>query len=125
MFIEVQDLKRISTEHGRLAGEQVLRHVVNEARAGLRVADILFRNSGDDFVAFLAAADDDTADMVANRIRERIARNPVQVAESIFLDIEATVTAAVSPRDGLKFADLFITVERRRHHGHSTRTSIH
>jgi diguanylate cyclase (GGDEF)-like protein/putative nucleotidyltransferase with HDIG domain len=113
LFIDVTDLERINVDHGRAAGDEVLRHVVRHARAGLRMADILFRNTGDDFVAFLGAADNETAELVANRIRERISRNPALVASGISLTVEATVTAVSSPGDGLRFWELLAAAKQR------------
>src|SRR5262249_31472866 len=83
LFVEGAERKANNLKHGRGVGDEVLRHVVRHARAGLRVADILFRNTGDDFVAFLSATDGETAERVAERIRERITKNPVSVGAGI------------------------------------------
>jgi putative methionine-R-sulfoxide reductase with GAF domain len=47
LLIDVVGLKEINALHGRPTGDDVLRHVVRQTRAGLRVADILFRYGSD------------------------------------------------------------------------------
>jgi len=127
LFVEVADLKAINMKHGRSAGDEVLRHVVRHARAGLRVADILFRNSGDDFVAFLSATDGETAEIVAERVRQRILMNPVLVGSGISLTIQANVTAVSSPRDGHSIKDLLSAAKERtsNHHAAQSGPSVH
>jgi diguanylate cyclase (GGDEF)-like protein len=127
LFVEVPDLKAINVKHGRSAGDEVLRHVVRHSRAGLRVADILFRNTGDDFVALLSATDGETAEIVAERVRQRISKNPVQVGSGISLTIQANVIAVASPRDGECVKDLLSAARQRRadHHApHSNPSAI-
>jgi diguanylate cyclase (GGDEF)-like protein len=113
LFIDVADLKDVNVVHGRAAGDEVLMHVVRHARAGLRVADILFRHTGDDFIAFLSATDGDTAEVVAERIRNRISQHPVVLGSGASLIVEASVTAVSSPRDGVSLKDL-LSVARQR-----------
>ena len=115
LFIEVTNLKDVNADHGRAVGDDLLRHVVRHIRAGLRVADILFRNSGDDFVAFLSAADADTAELVANRIRTRLAENPSIVSASTSVPAYVTVVAVSSPRDGLSLRELLYGATERPH----------
>src|SRR6202035_3217272 len=91
----------------------VLRHVVRHARAGLRVADILFRHTGDDFIAFLSATDGDTAEAVAERVRSRISQHPVVFGSGMSVKVQAIVTAVSSPRDGLSLKDLLSLVRQR------------
>jgi diguanylate cyclase (GGDEF)-like protein/putative nucleotidyltransferase with HDIG domain len=113
LFIDIADLKGINLEHGRAAGDEVLRHVVRHARAGLRVADILFRHTGDDFIAFLSATDGDTAETVAERVRSRISQHPVVFGSGVSVKVQAIVTAVSSPRDGLSLKDLLSLVRQR------------
>jgi diguanylate cyclase (GGDEF)-like protein/putative nucleotidyltransferase with HDIG domain len=112
LFIEVGNLERINAEHGRAAGDDVLRHVVRQVRAGLRIADILFRNSGNDFVAFLGATNTSTANAIAERIRDLIARNPA-IVNGRPLIVEITVTAAATRQEGLSLREVFALAKQR------------
>lgn len=111
LFIDVVGLKNINQIHGREMGDDVLRHVVNHAHAGLRVADILFRHTSDEFVAFLSAADRNTAAVVAARIRSRISEYPV-TSRGVSITVQTTVTAVCAPQDGASINDL-LTVAKR------------
>jgi len=106
LFIDVAQLKQINTSYGRTAGDDVLRHVVDATRRGLRVADILFRHTSDEFVAFLSGADAETADAVARRVRQNITAHPVRLADGSTLNVTIAVIAASSPRDGSSVRDL-------------------
>src|SRR5712692_884599 len=44
LLIDIVGLKQINLEHGRTVGDDALRHVVEQIRTNLRVADILFRH---------------------------------------------------------------------------------
>jgi diguanylate cyclase (GGDEF)-like protein/putative nucleotidyltransferase with HDIG domain len=114
LFIDVANLKEINSEYGRAAGDDILQHVVRHVRAGLRIADILFRYSGDDFVAFLGATNSDTADAIAARIRDLISRNPALVNGGVTLSVEVSITAVASPHDGLGLKELFTVAKQRR-----------
>jgi diguanylate cyclase (GGDEF)-like protein/putative nucleotidyltransferase with HDIG domain len=113
LFIDVLGLNKINMEYGRSFGDDVLRHVVRQTRAGLRVADILFRNTGDEFVAFLGVADADTTDVVARRIREAIIRHPVDIPGGAKLTVRTSVIAVSSPRDGASLQELLAVAKER------------
>jgi diguanylate cyclase (GGDEF)-like protein len=113
MLIDVIGLKQINAVHGRTVGDDVLRHVVRQTRAGLRVADILFRYGSDEFVALLNDTDQETAAMVASRIRTNIRDLPFLLQDGTAITIEATVTSVCSPNDGRSLRDLMATARVR------------
>jgi diguanylate cyclase (GGDEF)-like protein/putative nucleotidyltransferase with HDIG domain len=113
LLIDVVGLKEINTLHGRSTGDDVLRHVVRQTRAGLRVADILFRYGSDEFVALLNDTDPDTAIVVASRIRDSIREQPFVLKSGSTATIEATVTPVCAPRDGRSLHDLMSTARMR------------
>ena len=126
LLIDIHDLKSINTTYGRTAGDQVLNHVVHHARHGLRMADILFRNTSDEFVAFLNATDSDTASVVAARICDRITEHPVRLSNGTSVPVEATVIAVRAPRDGRSLNDLLSSARRRGHRSNeSENASVH
>jgi diguanylate cyclase (GGDEF)-like protein len=124
LFIDVTDLNSINLAHGRETGDQALRHVVQHTRRGLRVADILFRNSSDEFVALLHATDADTAAIVASRIRERISDDPVTATDGSTFTIRATVTAVCAPGDGASLNDLLATAKGKSASATGSPTSV-
>jgi diguanylate cyclase (GGDEF)-like protein/putative nucleotidyltransferase with HDIG domain len=113
LLIDVVGLKDINALHGRSTGDDVLRHVVRQTRAGLRVADILFRYGSDEFVALLNDTDPDTAIVVASRIRDSIREQPFVLKSGSTAMIEATVIPVCAPRDGRSLHDLMSTARMR------------
>jgi diguanylate cyclase (GGDEF)-like protein len=105
VLIDVRGLKHVNVTHGRFAADEAVRHVVHQARVGLRVADILFRSSSDQLIALLSDADTDTAAAVANRIRKSISDKPVMVNGSM-IEIEVSVHCISAPRDGRSLVEL-------------------
>ena len=100
LFIDVADLKQINTLHGRNAGDEVLGHVVRQARSGLRAADILTRSDSDEFVAVLHATDMETATTIASRVRRNIHEHPLTIRGGLTLTVDTTVTCVSAPQDG-------------------------
>lgn len=113
LLIDVVGLKQINSLHGRLIGDDVLRHVVRQTRAGLRVADILFRYGSDEFVALLNDTDPDTAVVVSSRIRESIREHGFALKGGSTITIEATVVAVCAPSDGRSLHELMSAARMR------------
>jgi diguanylate cyclase (GGDEF)-like protein/putative nucleotidyltransferase with HDIG domain len=113
LFIDISGLKDINAQYGRQAGDEVLRHVVRYARAGLRVSDILFRYGSDEFVALLNHTDVPTATMVAERIRDNVFRHGLSMKSGAVLQIETTITCVSAPRDGASFRELMAVAQMR------------
>jgi len=112
LFIDVVELKKFNQIHGRSGGDDVLRHVVQHARSGLRVADILFRHASDEFVAFLNATDHATATVVAARITERISENPL-IVRGASVNVHTNVAVVCAPDDGTSVEALLTTARSR------------
>jgi diguanylate cyclase (GGDEF)-like protein/putative nucleotidyltransferase with HDIG domain len=112
ILIDIGDLKDINDEHGRAAGDSVLRSVVQHVRSQMRVADILFRNTGDGFVGFLGNTDKPTAEVIAKSIRNTLLRSSLTVSPSISVTPQVTVAVASSPSDGTLLSDLLGSARR-------------
>ena len=109
LFIDVVGLTQINDTHGR-SGDQVLRHVARQP-AGLRVADILFRCSSDEFVALLDDTGAETGRLL-RRIREIFSPTPwYPQRPSILIDVSVTTVSA--PDDGASLAHLIAAAHLR------------
>ena len=113
LFISIADLHKVTAEHGDSARDEVLAHASHSTRASLRSGDTLFRSRSDDLVAFLRGADVRTANVLANVIRESIVSKPVRIAADLLLKVDARVTIAVSPQDGLRLRELHSVAKER------------
>jgi len=100
LFIDVSKLDQISLADGASTADDVLRHVVPYIRSGLRVADLLFRKSNEEFVAFLSDTDAATAEAVAQRVVANIVGHPITLATGKQLHVEVSVRTVCCPRDG-------------------------
>jgi diguanylate cyclase (GGDEF)-like protein len=113
VFIDVIGLKDINAQHGRQAGDDVLRHVVRHTRTGLRASDVLFRYGSDQFVALLNHTSLSAAKVVAERIHENIRENVLPLESGSSLTIQTIVTCVSAPRDGGSFRELMAVAQSR------------
>jgi diguanylate cyclase (GGDEF)-like protein/putative nucleotidyltransferase with HDIG domain len=124
VFIDVVGLREMNTAFGRSGGDDVLRHVARHTRDALRVGDILFRYSDDEFVAFLNDADRQTAELISERISSAIKSHPARV-NGKHITLSVTAVHACFPRDGRSFAELIGAVRLRSGSPAFERTRIH
>lgn len=70
--------KMINDTYGHAAGDFVLKITSQRIRSTIREADIAFRVGGEEFLIMLPGGDAETARQVAERLREALARKPVE-----------------------------------------------
>ena len=108
LVIRVCAFHEINATYGRAGGDEALRHVARRSKAALRVADILFRASGDQFVAYLSVADPKTAETVAEAIRTSISACGFSInGTPVFLQVE--VIRLLLPKDNDSLKDFLST----------------
>jgi diguanylate cyclase (GGDEF)-like protein len=93
LMLDVDFFKKINDSHGHLAGDAVLKGIVQACRTALREPDFLVRFGGEEFVAILPDTATGEALLVAERLREAIERLQVRVGE---LELRATVSIGLS-----------------------------
>ena len=111
LFIDIVGLEQINEMHGRSIGDDVLRHVVRHATAGLRLADILFRYGSDELVALLNDTNSDSATAVGERIRGSIQADRMGPTFSIPIDV--TFAAVCYPEDGESLSALLENLSKK------------
>ncbi len=74
MIIDLDALKPINDQHGHAAGDEVIIEVAKTLRQAIRPDDVLARWGGDEFVVVAHAQHVEHATMLAERIRERVAK---------------------------------------------------
>ncbi len=74
MIIDLDALKPINDQYGHAAGDEVINEVAKTVRQAIRPDDVLARWGGDEFVVVAHAAHIEHATMLAERIRERVAK---------------------------------------------------
>jgi diguanylate cyclase (GGDEF)-like protein len=74
MIIDLDALKPINDQHGHAAGDEVIIEIAKTLRQAIRPDDLLARWGGDEFVVVAHAQHVEHACMLAERMRERIAK---------------------------------------------------
>jgi diguanylate cyclase (GGDEF)-like protein len=68
-YIDIDNFKTVNDRLGHTTGDQVLRAVVNQARAHMRKTDVVARLGGDEFALLLPETDPESAQVVLSKIR--------------------------------------------------------
>ena len=82
MMIDIDDFKSVNDQYGHLAGDQVLKDLVDIIEKSLRKIDILGRYGGDEFLVILPESTPDVACLVAERIRQNVAEHDFRIHEA-------------------------------------------
>jgi diguanylate cyclase (GGDEF)-like protein/putative nucleotidyltransferase with HDIG domain len=124
LFIDVVGFKDLNRSYGHQAGDEALRHVARFSRTALRVADILFRYGGDEFVALLNRTTSDTARTMADNIRQTIAEHRLMLRGGEVVQVMTDIVCVSSPSDGTSLREL-INSARLRLSDHRQRLPTH
>jgi diguanylate cyclase len=115
--IDIDGLRVINGRFGHDTGNRVIVSVVHSLRRSTRPMDLIARYGGDEFVVYLANADRDVAQAVANRIRHNVFSTTIDFANNM-RRIAVNIGIAVFPADGreleplMKVADKAIYAEK-------------
>ncbi|MDO9531152.1 MAG: diguanylate cyclase [Deltaproteobacteria bacterium] len=81
LFLDVDDFKLVNDTLGHLKGDKTMRQVAAILKQGIRQADLLCRYGGDEFVMLLSQTPPDQAIVLAERLRQRIAKSSMNRLE--------------------------------------------
>jgi two-component system cell cycle response regulator len=93
MLFDIDHFKRVNDTHGHATGDTVLKTLADRVSGSVRETDLLARYGGEEFVLVMPATDADIALKVADRLRARLAAEPVAVGA---LELEVTISAGVA-----------------------------
>jgi diguanylate cyclase (GGDEF)-like protein len=97
LFLDLDDFKRVNDAHGHLAGSHVLMEMAAVILSSIRDTDAVARYGGDEFVIVLPDTKIDLAGIVAERIREKIARHYFHAGRNLKLSLTASFGVAAFP----------------------------
>ncbi|MCF1182581.1 diguanylate cyclase [Marichromatium gracile] len=80
LLFDLDRLKQLNDELGHAAGDAAIRHVVRVIQGLVRRQDLLARLGGDEFALLLPDTDLDGAATLAHKLRETLARAPLEMA---------------------------------------------
>jgi diguanylate cyclase (GGDEF)-like protein/PAS domain S-box-containing protein len=104
IFIDVDHLKHINDTHGHLVGDRALIDTARVLRESCREADLIARLGGDEFVALMTVDSDQTAELVCERIKARVATHNREIDRGY--DLSLSLGAKRSKAEGTMLADL-------------------
>jgi diguanylate cyclase (GGDEF)-like protein len=124
MIIDLDALKPINDQHGHAAGDEVIIEVAKTLRQAIRPDDVLARWGGDEFVVVAQAQHVEHATMLAERIRERVAKMKCVLARGAVVRTSCSIgltclpfvpnkPSAVSWEQAIKIADLALYRAKR------------
>ncbi len=90
LFLDLDFFKTINDSYGHAVGDACLAAIIHPIQAELRQSDIIGRYGGEEFVVVLSGADAAAAQLIAERIRQRVSEEridahgaPIQLTCSI------------------------------------------
>jgi diguanylate cyclase (GGDEF)-like protein len=93
IIFDIDFFKKINDTYGHGVGDQVLKEIAVVAKDSLRQVDILGRYGGEEFLIILPETEPEGGEIVAQRLREKIASTPIRSAGE---DITVTASFGVS-----------------------------
>ena len=109
LFLDIDDFKQINDTLGHQHGDAIIREVGTILKGGIRLADLLCRYGGDEFVLLMSQTPLEQALLLAERLRRLIARTPITQAglgSQLTVSIGAAgLTAGMSLEALIKAAD--------------------
>lgn len=97
LFLDVDTLKKVNDDYGHVAGDQLLRSVVNVLRGNLRETDWVARYGGDEFAAVLPGCQPGQLVAVAEELHGAIRETPVRLPDGRTLRATMSVGGAIFP----------------------------
>lgn len=95
LLLDLDHFKRVNDTYGHAAGDEVLKASVGRVRDALRAHDVFGRVGGEEFAVVFSEADEKDAQSFAERLRARIAAEPV-VWRDVPIEVSASIGVAVA-----------------------------
>lgn len=93
-LLDIVNLKAINDRFGYGAGDEVVRTVADALRDSARRSDLVARYGGDEFVVLLVGAKPNTIDVIAERVRSRLAE--LAPVRGLPVTVECAVGVAIA-----------------------------
>jgi len=93
IMADIDHFKEVNDTHGHLVGDKVLAEVANRIRSALRDFDEVGRYGGEEFLLVLNGANLTTSNNIAERIREHVASQPINLQGQ---EIQASISLGVA-----------------------------
>ncbi|HKS28538.1 MAG TPA: diguanylate cyclase [Pyrinomonadaceae bacterium] len=112
LSMDLDDFKKVNDTYGHAVGDRMLASVAEVIRKQLRQMDMLARYAGDEFVAIMPMASDETAVIVAERIRAAVEKHEFTVRTGRTARVGLSIGIASFPKDGETAEELLTSADR-------------
>jgi len=113
LMLDMDHFKAVNDEYGHDIGDRVLQEFARVVKENVRESDIVVRYGGEEFVVLLVdVKNEEDALNVANKIREKVAENEVDVYAGSTMRKTISIGLSMYPQDSklfttvMKYADL-------------------
>jgi diguanylate cyclase (GGDEF)-like protein len=101
LMLDIDHFKDFNDRHGHPAGDEALRSFADILRSCIREGDLAARYGGEEFAVVVSSGDDDTALVIAERIRSRTESAVISLAPGITDRMSVSIGVASAPLDAL------------------------
>jgi diguanylate cyclase (GGDEF)-like protein len=109
LLVDVDHVKDFNDRFGHAAGDGILKRIVLDVIATVRMSDFTYRFGGEEFVVIADGLNTEDAWALAERIRRRVAAGRSEAEGRLTV----SVGIAHCPRDGRDYETLFDAADRR------------
>jgi diguanylate cyclase (GGDEF)-like protein len=106
LAIDIDYFKRVNDSFGHGVGDDVIEFVGRTIQAQVRTTDKVARFGGEEFVVLLRETDVSNGTMLAERIREQIARSLIAVRGDSAVHVTVSIGLATAKEDDRDIADV-------------------
>ena len=109
LLFDIDYFKQVNDTFGHKAGDQAIQHVVDIATKQLRDYDLLFRYGGEEFLICLPDSAEETAMLIASRLKKAVEVSPLPADPAIKMTVSIGVTCTANvtePDELIEQADL-------------------
>lgn len=115
VMIDVDHFKSINDRYGHASGDRVLQEVSRICQSSLRGSDMMGRLGGEEFVLLLPDTPQANAVFVAERMREQLARTPIEI-DGISLTITGSFGVASLAEADINFNSMLERADVAMYH---------
>jgi len=102
VMLDIDHFKRVNDTYGHVLGDAVIERIGQVLQANTRDGDMAVRWGGEEFLVYLPRTTKEDAALIAERIRRKVALDPV---EGIFVTISLGVADGTLDRQLIKQAE--------------------
>lgn len=96
MMIDVDDFKNINDIYGHQVGDKMLRYIADILKQNVRNSDICCKYGGDEFIVVLPMTGIKQAEIIGNRINNKLAEKPYILNENTGESITVSVSIGIA-----------------------------